>query len=119
MAAPRLAVIGQGYVGLPLACALADKGNKVVGVDVDAKKVRAINSGRSPMAGKEPGLDELLLKVVNSQSLVAVTDIVKARGSKAFFVCVDTPVGKDKKADLTILKTVSVQLGKVLGKGCL
>ncbi|MDD1771058.1 MAG: nucleotide sugar dehydrogenase, partial [Methanomassiliicoccales archaeon] len=40
-------------------------------------------------------------------------------GSKAFFVCVDTPVGKDKKADLTILKTVSVQLGKVLGKGCL
>jgi UDP-N-acetyl-D-mannosaminuronic acid dehydrogenase len=119
MASPKLAVIGQGYVGLPLACALADKGNKVTGVDVDEKKVKAINSGRSPMVGKEPGLDELLKKVVKNGSLVAVTDIEKSRGSDAFFVCVDTPVGKDRKADLTILRSVSTSLGKVIGKGCL
>jgi UDP-N-acetyl-D-mannosaminuronic acid dehydrogenase len=119
MAGSRLAVVGLGYVGLPLACALADKGNAVIGVDIDAKRVKKINGGRSPMVGKEPGLDELLAKVVRDGRLTAVEDIRKASGADAFFVCVDTPVGKDHKADLNILKTVSRQLGEVIGKRCL
>ncbi|HVO77448.1 MAG TPA: NAD(P)-binding domain-containing protein, partial [Methanomassiliicoccales archaeon] len=69
MAGSRLAVVGLGYVGLPLACALADKGNAVIGVDIDAKRVKKINGGRSPMVGKEPGLDELLAKVVRDGRL--------------------------------------------------
>ncbi|HXZ23718.1 MAG TPA: NAD(P)-binding domain-containing protein, partial [Methanomassiliicoccales archaeon] len=74
MAHPKLAVIGLGYVGLPLACMLAEAGNDVIGVDVDKQKVAIINSGKSPMAGKEPGLDELLAKVIKEERLKAVSD---------------------------------------------
>lgn len=119
MAPPKLAVIGLGYVGLPLACMLAEAGNDVTGVDIDKQKVAIINSGKSPMAGKEPGLDELLAKVIKEERLKAVSDIRSAGHAEAFFVCVDTPVGEDHKANLTILRTVAKDLGNVIRKGAL
>ncbi len=119
MANPKLAVVGLGYVGLPLACMLADAGNDVIGVDVDERKVATISSGRSPMAGREPGLDELLAKVVKNGRFKAVSDIRLAREAQAFFVCVDTPVNEDHRADLSVLKSVARDLGAIIGKGSL
>src|SRR5207249_11514988 len=56
----RVAVIGLGYVGLPLAAAVAATGADVIGVDIDAEKVKAVNAGQSPLRGQEPGLADLL-----------------------------------------------------------
>nr|NAZ11480.1 UDP-N-acetyl-D-mannosamine dehydrogenase [Desulfurococcales archaeon] len=59
----RICVIGLGYVGLPNAVVFASRGYEVVGVDVDATKVEAVNSGRCYL--REPGLDVLLRDVVS------------------------------------------------------
>ena len=56
----KLAVIGLGYVGLPVACLLAEAAFDVIGVDIKADRVAKINAGISPIEGKEPGLADLL-----------------------------------------------------------
>jgi len=53
-----IAVIGLGYIGLPTAVVFAQKGYRVIGVDIDAKKVEAVNAGRSYV--REPYLNEML-----------------------------------------------------------
>ena len=55
----QIAVVGLGYVGLPLACRFAETGFQVVGIDVKEDKIAAVNSGRLPIEGKEPGLGKL------------------------------------------------------------
>ena len=67
----RIGVIGLGYVGLPVACLFAEAGFDVVGVDVKAERVGAINAGISPIEGREPGLAELLATVIASGRLRA------------------------------------------------
>ena len=70
----RLAVIGLGYVGLPVACEFARSGFNVLGVEVTRKRVDTINAGISPIVGKEPGLQELVAEVVASGRLRATWD---------------------------------------------
>lgn len=88
----RLAVVGLGFVGTPVACTLAGAGYAVVGLDVVADKVDAINAGRVPFEGEEPGLPELLARVVADERLVATTDPEALRTCDAILVAVDTPV---------------------------
>jgi UDP-N-acetyl-D-mannosaminuronic acid dehydrogenase len=71
-----LSVIGLGYVGLPTAVLFASKSLKVVGVDIDASKVEAVNSGRCYL--REPGLAELLRDAVSKGFLRATTDAIRA-----------------------------------------
>jgi len=115
----RVAVIGAGYVGLTVACVLAEAGFQTTAVDIDVDRVKVINSGRSPIIGKEPGLEELVGSVIGSGLLVAMTDLMACKGMDAFFVCVDTPVGDDHRPKLDILKKVAEDLGRVLKRGCL
>lgn len=67
----RLAVVGLGYVGLPVACAFADAGFQVSGIDIDEKRVEEINRGENQIKGKDPGRDELLKKVIENGSFRA------------------------------------------------
>jgi len=60
----RLAVIGLGYVGLPVACEFARAGFDVLGVEIQAERVKKINAGISPIEGEEPGLSALLKEVI-------------------------------------------------------
>ncbi|NAZ24820.1 MAG: hypothetical protein GU357_03560 [Thermofilum sp.] len=69
-----ICVIGLGYVGLPTAVVFASKGYEVVGVDVDATKVEAVNSGRCYL--REPGLDVFLCDVVSKGSSRATSSTV-------------------------------------------
>ena len=65
---PSIAVFGLGYVGCVTAACFAELGYRITGVDVDARKVRAIQDGQSPFY--EPGLDDLIAKHRRSGLLV-------------------------------------------------
>ncbi len=114
-----IGVIGLGYVGLPAACVIAEAGFKVTGIDLDAKRVELINSGHSPIEGDEPGLAQLLKRVVGSKALRASTahkDLAKAA---VVLICVDTPVDSDHRPRFNALRSACEQVGPVLKKGAL
>lgn len=119
MANEKVAVIGVGYVGLPLACLLAESGFKTIGIDVDRDRVELINSGTCPIVGDEPGLPELLKKVIDEGSLKASTRSEEVGSCDAIFVCVDTPIGRDNKPKLEILRSAVGDVGRSMKKGVL
>lgn len=84
-----ISVIGTGYLGAVHAACMADLGHTVVGVDTDPAKVAALNAGTAPLF--EPGLDELLERVLATGRLSFTTNIAEAAGSQVHFVCVGTP----------------------------
>jgi len=117
MEAWRISVIGLGYVGLPTAVVFASRGFSVVGVDVDAGRVEAVNSGRCYL--REPGLDVLLRGVVSRGFLRATTEAVKAvRESDAVVIAVPTPV-RDGVADLSYLREALLAVREGLHRGLL
>src|SRR5207244_4159749 len=88
----RVAVIGLGNVGLPLAAAVAATGANVIGIEIDAEKVKAVNAGQSPLRGQEPGLADLVREQVSKGRLRASLDPKEASGVDAVAVCVETPI---------------------------
>jgi UDP-N-acetyl-D-mannosaminuronic acid dehydrogenase len=110
-------VIGLGYVGLPAACMFANAGFKVNGVDLDGPRTDVINSGRSPIEGEEPGLAELLSKVVASKHLRTGTDYADLANADIVLICVDTPVDPDHRPRFMALRSACSQLGAVLKAG--
>jgi GDP-mannose 6-dehydrogenase len=109
----KVSVFGLGYVGSVSAAQLAADGHEVVGVDVNADKVSAVNSGHSPIV--EPGLDELLSRNVAEGRLRATSDTVDAIGSsEVSLLCVGTPSRRNGSLDLTYLERVAEQIGRAL-----
>src|SRR3989344_8094592 len=93
----QIAVIGLGYVGLPVACLLAKAGFSVIGINRGKEKVDLVNKGISPIEGKEPGLSELVREVVNGGKLTATTDYSFCRQSDIILIAVETPVDERTK----------------------
>lgn len=91
----KLAVIGLGYVGLPVACMFSDAGFDVLGVEIIQERVNKINQGISPIEGKEPGLAELLAKVVNNNKLKATTQYDALTTRDVILIDVETPVDEN------------------------
>ncbi|MFJ8894834.1 UDP-glucose dehydrogenase family protein [Leifsonia sp. NPDC102414] len=88
--APRISVIGTGYLGATHAAAMAELGFDVIGVDTDQSKVDALRDGRVPFF--EPGLPELITQHVASGRLNFTTDIAEATAlADVHFICVGTP----------------------------
>ncbi len=112
-------MVGVGYVGLPLSCAFADAGFKVFAIDVLADRIEKLNRGICPIQGKEPGLPELLSRVVESGKLEGTTDISNVSKADAIFVCVDTPIGSDKKPNLDALIKAVADVAVHIRKGAL
>jgi len=109
----KVSVFGLGYVGSVSAASFADDGHHVVGVDINAGKVTAINAGRSPIV--EPGLEEVLARTVAEGRLRATTDTAEAvRGTEVSLLCVGTPSRRNGSLDLTYLERVSEQIGAAL-----
>lgn len=93
-----LCVIGLGYVGLTTAVGFAELGHKVIGVDVDDKKIKTLNCGISPIY--ETGMEQLLRK--NRDRLTFTVDLKEAvRSSSIIFVAVGTPTKDTGEADLS------------------
>ncbi len=108
----RIAVVGSGYVGLVAGVCFADSGHTVVCVDVDERKIRELQAGRSPIY--EPGLEELLEKNVAAERIRFTTDVAEtARASDVVFIAVGTPQRDDGNADLRAAMSVAHQVADV------
>ena len=91
-----LSVIGTGYLGVVHAACMADLGHTVVAVDVDPAKVDALNNGKAPLF--EPGLDELLARVLPTGRLRFTTDYAEVATARVHFLCVGTPQRRGENA---------------------
>jgi len=110
----KIVVVGTGYVGLVTGTCLAECGNEVACVDVDAAKVEALRAGRVPIY--EPGLEELVRRNIAAERLRFTTDLAQAApGATLLFIAVGTPQGDDGSADLTALYALVDALAEVLG----
>lgn len=102
-----LAVIGQGYVGLPLAMAAIDSGWTVIGIDNFEAKVAQINSGSSPV---EDISDTVLQAAIASGKYKAVTDFSLVSLASVITICVPTPLDERREPDLTLLRSAAKEL---------
>jgi len=108
----RIAVIGTGYVGLVTGACLARIGHDVTCVDVDAKRIQAVNEGRPPF--HEPGLPELLKETVQSGRLRATDNLAEAvTAAEATFIAVGTP-SSNGEIDLSYIEQAAAQIGAAL-----
>jgi UDPglucose 6-dehydrogenase len=111
----RVSVIGSGYVGLVAGTCFADSGNDVVCVDIDQRKIDALQSGVIPIY--EPGLEDLVKKNVREQRLSFTTNLADAVAkSEVVFIAVGTPEGESGDADLQYVTAAASQIGKALTK---
>ena len=107
-------VLGLGYVGLPLAVALAEEGLRVIGLDVDAVKVRRLNAGESYVADV-PAADVAAL--VAAQRLSASSDYGQLANADAVIICVPTPLSKTRDPDISHIVAVTEQIAQYLQPG--
>ncbi|MBI1804485.1 MAG: UDP-glucose/GDP-mannose dehydrogenase family protein [Ignavibacteriae bacterium] len=109
----RISVIGTGYVGLVVGTCFAETGNDVICVDIDEKKIRMLQKGKSP--SYEPGLEELLKKNIREKRLRFATDIKHAIDkSEVIFLALPTPANEDGSADLRHVLEVADMIGRFL-----
>jgi UDP-N-acetyl-D-glucosamine dehydrogenase len=113
-ASARVAIIGLGYVGLPLATAFAQAGLTVVGLDLDDRKVQAITAGASYM-GEIPG--DLFRQLVHEGRLRATIDFGVLAEVDAVIICVPTPFAKAKQPDLSHILHAGAQIRDRLRPG--
>ena len=99
----KIAIVGMGYVGLPLGIRFAESGVTVIGIDVDPKKTESLNKGQSYIRHIEASS---LKPLVDSGKFSATTDFSAIRGVEAIIICVPTPLDSHRQPDLSyVLKT--------------
>ena len=113
--ADSVAVVGLGYVGIPVAIKLASSGVNVIGVDIDETKVSKLNSSEYPLRGKEPDIQEMLELVVSNGSFKATSEFQVASEVDFWMICVQTPLFKDSiEPNLGTLQKALNEIGKNL-----
>ena len=109
----NLAVVGSGYVGLVAGTCFAESGNEVVCVDIDAKKIAALNAGNVPIY--EPGLEEMVRRNAAEQRLSFTTDLAEAvKRSPIIFIAVGTPQGDNGHANLDYVKATAKGIARAM-----
>jgi len=110
----EIAIVGAGYVGVPLAQVFADAGRRVVLVDVDARRVERLRNGDSYIEDVPP---EKLASLVRDRGLGATTDYDVLREVDAILVALPTPLSKQREPDLSIVLQAGAEIGKRLRPG--
>ena len=110
----RIAVIGLGYVGLPLATEFAGKGFKATGFEVDAGKAEQINAGTSYIGDVSTGQ---VKASVDAGRLRATTDFDHLKECDAIIICVPTPLRKTKEPDVSFIMAAAEEIKKRLRRG--
>ncbi|MEW6756113.1 MAG: nucleotide sugar dehydrogenase [Candidatus Latescibacterota bacterium] len=118
-----MAVVGLGYVGLPLAVAFAEAGFRVVGIDLDAARVAQLNAGRSYIADVPSSrLEPLTREPTHGTAggcLTAAADFGALAEAAAVVVCVPTPLGKTRDPDMSCVTAAVEQAAAHLHPGML
>jgi len=109
-----IAIVGAGYVGLPLAQVFADAGRTVVLVDVDPERVAQLNRGQSYV---EDVPSENLKRLVDDGRVTATTEYDELREADAILVALPTPLSRQREPDLRILVSASEEIAKRLRPG--
>jgi UDP-N-acetyl-D-glucosamine dehydrogenase len=112
----KIAVVGQGYVGLPLAIAAANAGFRVIGLDNNGNKVANLNNFISDIEGISS--DELK-KITSKGNYHATDDFSEIAGAEIILICVPTPLGNNGKPDLKFLIEATTEVAKNMSKGTL
>ena len=107
-------VLGLGYVGLPLAREFASAGLKVVGFDVDDKKVKILNSGRSIIKHVP---HSQVKKMVKEGLFIATTRMARLRSVDAILICVPTPLTENREPDMQFVIGSTETIAKYLRPG--
>jgi len=120
----KIVVVGLGYVGIPAAALLADvDGHDVTGLQRRSQrsgwKIDVLNKGKSPFEGVEPGLDELIARVVKKGSFRATDDINVLKDADVILIDVQTPTDSQNMPQYISLREVSKNIGQRLKKGAL
>ncbi|WP_027377063.1 UDP-glucose dehydrogenase family protein [Kaistella palustris] len=111
----NITIVGTGYVGLVTGTTLAELGNAVYCVDIDAEKVARMKQGHVPIY--EPGLEEMFLRNIQAQRLFFTTDLKEAlEKSEVIYLALPTPPGEDGSADLSYVLSVANQIGDWIGE---
>jgi UDP-N-acetyl-D-glucosamine dehydrogenase len=111
-----LAIIGQGYVGLPLAMAAVDAGWSVIGVEKSATRVDQLNAGSSPV---EDISDERLAKAIAANRFIASNDPSDVSAASVVTICVPTPLNEAREPDLGLLESATRDVAPYLSSGTL
>jgi UDP-N-acetyl-D-glucosamine dehydrogenase len=110
----EIAILGLGYVGLPLAVVFGEAGFNVTGVDPDVRKVDSLNKGVSYIPDVKT---ETVAALVKSGKLKATTDFAALKNMDAVSICVPTPLRKTGDPDMTFIQSATEQLAKHIHKG--
>src|SRR5215813_15159280 len=110
----RIAVIGLGYVGLPLVLRFGEEHFSVIGFDVDAEKVRKLNAGESYIRHIPAARLQTLMK---EKKFEATTDFSRLAEADCIIICVPTPLTAKKDPDLQYIEKTADAVSKTLRKG--
>jgi UDP-N-acetyl-D-glucosamine dehydrogenase len=112
----NIAIVGLGYVGLPLSLQFARSGVKVLGLDIDPPKVDAINQGRSYIKHIEPAAVQ---EQVKAGRFTASTDFARVKEVEAIIICVPTPLNKNREPDISYILETGRAIAPHLTRGTL
>jgi len=110
----HIAVLGLGYVGLPLAVVFGEAGYNVTGIDPDARKVDSINKGVSYIPDVKT---ETVAALVESGNLTATTDFSMLKKMDAVSICVPTPLRQTGDPDMSFILSATDEMAKYMHKG--
>lgn len=109
----KIAVVGTGYVGLVTGTCLAETGNQVICVDINAEKVKMMQNGKLPIY--EPGLDILFHRNIAQDRLHFTSNLAEAiKDAQIIFLALPTPPGGDGSADLSYVLGAAKDIGKII-----
>lgn len=109
----KVAIIGLGYVGLPTAVAIAESGYQVLGIDIQAKKVKKVNQGKSYIRDVS---SDRLKKVVKAGQLKAFNNHKPLKKADIVLICVPTPLDKNKVPNISFIEKTAKKIAKYLHK---
>ncbi|SPE49963.1 UDP-N-acetyl-D-glucosamine 6-dehydrogenase [Verrucomicrobia bacterium] len=112
----KTAIVGLGYVGLPLSIQFAKSDVTVLGLDIDTAKVDALNQGRSYIKHIP---SEAVAEVVRQGMFSASTDFSRVREVSAIIICVPTPLNKNREPDISYILDTGKSIARYLQKGTL
>ena len=112
----KIAVVGLGYVGLPLSLQFARSGVTVIGLDIDPAKVESLNSGRSYIKHIS---SESISEAVQAHTFSAAADFSRIKEVEAVIICVPTPLNKNREPDISFIVETGKAIAPHLKKGVL